>query len=152
MKVDYGQFTTIITNLSVIAGIVFLGFELRQNSESERLQAAQSYANISHELDFRIVGDPTLVALFNTPAENRSPEQAFRLDRWYYGVFRTWENGFYLHSRGVLDDELWSGTVALIQDLITSSADFRTHFEANREYLSVAFVQFLDELIIEGSD
>jgi hypothetical protein len=37
-KMELGQTITILANLSVIAGIVFLAYEIRQNSESLRAQ------------------------------------------------------------------------------------------------------------------
>ena len=107
-KIDIGQTIGILANVGVIAGIIFLGLELRQNSAAAQLQAAQSYVSLSHELDFRIVDDPSLINLFQKPPEDRSPEDLARLDSWYFGVLRTWENGFYLRSIGVLDDDLWS--------------------------------------------
>jgi len=39
MKVDLGQVITILANLGVIAGIVFLGVELRQNNELMEAEA-----------------------------------------------------------------------------------------------------------------
>jgi len=85
-KVDIGQTITIVANVGVIAGIIFLGVELSQNSETARLQAAQSYANLSHELDFRIVDDPSLIALFLMSPEDRTPADEYRLDRWRFGL------------------------------------------------------------------
>lgn len=145
-KIDLAQTIAILANLGVIVGIIFLMVELRQNSEAAKLQAAQSYVNLSHQLDFRIVDDPSLVALFMSSPESRSPEESLRMDRWYFGMFRTWENGFYLHSRGVLDDELWSGQVAFMADLLRNHAD-REYYEANRKYFSKSFVEFLDGLL-----
>jgi len=46
-KIDLGQTITILANLGVIAGIVFLGVELRQNNE---LMEAQARSNVSERL------------------------------------------------------------------------------------------------------
>jgi hypothetical protein len=40
-KIDPGQMITILANIGVIAGIVFLGFELRQNTLAQRSAAYQ---------------------------------------------------------------------------------------------------------------
>ena len=40
-KIDLGQSITILANLGVIAGIVFLGYEMRQNTIAVRSAAAQ---------------------------------------------------------------------------------------------------------------
>jgi hypothetical protein len=42
-KIDPGQALTILANIGVIAGIVFLGFELRQNNELMQFDAEYLY-------------------------------------------------------------------------------------------------------------
>lgn len=121
--------------------------ELRQYTESVELQAAQSYVALSHELDFRIVDDPSLIALFTTPPDKRTPEGLQRMDRWYFGSSRTLENGYYLHSRGVLDDDLWSGQEAFIADLLRNNEECPNYNESNGSYFSKGFIEFLDQLL-----
>lgn len=146
-KIDIGQTITILANIGIISSIIFLGLEFRQNSEAAQIQAAQSYLNLSHQLDFRIVDDPSLVTLLRTPLENMSPIEKFRLDRWHFGLFRTWESGFYLYKRGVLEEDLWSGQVEFIRYMLNRDSSDRDYFLANRKYFSDGFGQFIDGLI-----
>lgn len=138
---------TLVANLGVLVGIFLLLIELQQNTASIELQAAQSYVTLSHELDFRLVDDPSLIALFYTSPDERTPEEARRLDRWYFGSLRTWENGYYLHSKGVLDDDLWSGQKAFMRDLLKDSDELRNYYQANRKYFSDGFTAYLDRLL-----
>jgi hypothetical protein len=138
---------TLATNFGVLIGIFLLLIELRQNTESAELQAAQSYVAISHELDFRIVDDPSLIALFLTPANERKPEQSARIQVWYFGVLRTWENGYYLHSRGVLDDDLWSGQEAFMADWLKQHDEIQDYYRTHRSFFSSGFTKFLDGLL-----
>jgi hypothetical protein len=146
------RWITLAANLGVLVGVFLLIVELRQNTESIELQAAQSYVALSHELDFRIVDDPSLIALFLTPPDERTPEETRRLDRWYFGSLRTWENGFFLHSKGVLDEDLWSGQEEFMADLLRDSDELRDYYRANRSYFSKSFVAFLDKLLEEESE
>jgi hypothetical protein len=146
------RWMTLLANLGVLVGIFLVLIELRQNTESAELQAAQSYVNLSHELDFRIVDDPSLIGLFVTPPEERTPEESRRLDRWFFGSLRTWENGYYLYKRGVLEEDLWSGQEAFMADLLSSSDDLREYYQTNRTYFSVGFIAFLDGLIEEEGE
>jgi len=67
------RWMTLGANLGVLVGVFLLLVELRLNTESTELQAAQSYLAISHELDFRLVDDPSLIALLlKSPAEKFS--------------------------------------------------------------------------------
>jgi hypothetical protein len=146
------RWITLAANLGVLVGVFLLIVELRQNTESIELQAAQSYVALSHELDFRIVDDPSLITLFLTPPDERTPEETRRLDRWYFGSLRTWENGFFLHSKGVLDEDLWSGQEEFMADLLRDSDELRDYYQANRSYFSKSFVAFLDDLLEEESE
>lgn len=146
------RWMTLAANLGVLVGVILLIVELRQNTESTELQAAQSYVALSHELDFRIVDDPSLISLFLTPPEERTPEDSARLERWYFGSLRTWENGFFLHSMGVLDEDLWSGQEKFMADLLQNSDELRNYYQTNRRYFSESFVLFLDELLEASSE
>ena len=126
--------------------------ELQQNTESAELQAAQSYMTLSHGLDFRIVDDPTLIALFLTPVAERTQADWRRLDRWYFGSLRSWENGFFLYSRGVLDDDLWAGQEAFMGDLLRSDEELQKYYQTNRRHFSRGFTEFLDKLLKQASD
>jgi len=141
------RWITLAANLGVLVGIFLLLIELRQNTESAELQAAQSYVALSHELDFRLVDDPSLIALFYTSPDERTPEEVWRLDRWYFGSLRTWENGYYLYRKGVLDDELWAGQKAFMGDLLRSSDELRDYYQTKREYFSESFTAYLDRLL-----
>ena len=151
-KIDLGQMIAILANIGVIAGIVFLGFELRQNSAAAELQAAQAYVNISHESDFRLAENPELVEVLQSSVDGRSPVDGLRVDRWWFGVLRTWENGFFLNKRGALDDELWSGQVAFMNNLLRVNGELREYRQDNREYFSRDFGMFLDDLLAPESE
>ena len=141
------RWMTLAANFAVLVGILLLLVELRQNTESTQLQAAQSYVALSHELDFRIVDDPSLIEMFQKPTDERTPAELYRMDRWYFGSLRTWENGFFLHSKGVLDEELWSGQEAFMADLLRSSDELRNYYQTNRKYFSESFTAYLDWLL-----
>jgi len=141
------RWMTLAANLGVLAGIFLLLVELQQNTESAELQAAQSYVALSHELDFRLVDDPSLIALLLTSPAERTREEMLRRDRWDFGALRTWENGYYLHSRGVLDDELWSGQEVFMGDMLRRDDELRDYYQTNRKYFSESFIAYLDRLL-----
>jgi hypothetical protein len=141
------RWMTLAANLGVLAGIFLLLVELQQNTESTELQAAQSYVALSHELDFRLVDDPSLIALLLSSPAERTPEEMLRRDRWNFGALRTWENGYYLHSRGVLDDKLWSGQKVFMGDMLRRDDELRNYYQTNRQYFSESFTAYLDWLL-----
>jgi hypothetical protein len=66
-KVDVGQTIQILANVGVIAGIVFLGFELRQNNallqEQARSQFASGSASIKQALYENTGALPSIISL-----------------------------------------------------------------------------------------
>jgi hypothetical protein len=56
-KIDLGQMITILANLGVIAGIVFLAFEIRQNTAQLRAEAAYSIHQDAQRLNESIYRD-----------------------------------------------------------------------------------------------
>jgi len=59
-KIDLGQTITILANVGVIAGIVFLGVELRQTQRSMQAQAYQARAFDGIAWDFEVLRDENL--------------------------------------------------------------------------------------------
>ena len=49
-KIDIGQTVSILANVGVIAGIVFLGIELQQNNDQLRIQARQNVYDMQAEI------------------------------------------------------------------------------------------------------
>ena len=60
-KIDLGQTITILANLGVIAGIIFLGIELQQNNELMEAEARRARA-LSSEEAYRIIAENEALA------------------------------------------------------------------------------------------
>ena len=59
-KLDLGQTISILANVGVIAGIIFLAVEIRQNSEALAVQAHQNRQNVRRSIMVRTVDNPEL--------------------------------------------------------------------------------------------
>ena len=62
-RLDLGQSIGILANIGVIAGIVFLGVELRQNNQLLTSQARTTRMEIRKEATNRYLENPDLVQL-----------------------------------------------------------------------------------------
>jgi hypothetical protein len=62
-KIDLGQTITILANVGVIAGIVFLAFELRQNNDQLALQAQAQLQERRNSIMALVINNPDLVEL-----------------------------------------------------------------------------------------
>lgn len=153
-KVDVGQMVQIIANVGVIGGIILLAFEVSQNSDALRLQAAQSNLNTFYALDLLIAEggaeDQSLARLLVSPAEGRSVSDRFRYERFADSVISSWQNNFYLNEQGVLADDLWEAQSRSNADLLRGESDLLDYWESNRSYYTVSFNSFLEDMLLDS--
>ena len=64
-KIDFTQYARIIANVGVIAGIVFLGFEFRQNNELLDLQIRSTNLEQRQEIIRSLFENPDVIALLH---------------------------------------------------------------------------------------
>ena len=152
-KIDLGQTIAILANLGVIAGIAFLAFELRQNTQAVELASAQAYLTGGSELDLRIATDKDLASLLlrGGDPEPLTAVEALQLERWNYAVLRQWETAQYLHSIGALDERLWLAYRQEIGKIFLRGGRMREYWSSNSESFTPAFRSEIEELL-SGSE
>ncbi len=96
-KIDLGQTITILANVGVIAGIVFLGVELRQNNE---LMAADARFNLlsARTESFTIQAVESELAAILIKDRNREPlteVEDLRIQAYWTRVFRVLEWSYF---------------------------------------------------------
>lgn len=144
---NLNKWMTLGANIGVLAGIVFLALEIRQNSQmmeaQTRSQISQSVVNlIESDRDPRVVR-----AIF----QERSGGPISEEDRYYLQTrarlfLRTWENTYYQYRNGLLDEEefeadrkAWRG--------IMNQKHFREEWERSGDVYSPEFVSIINETI-----
>jgi hypothetical protein len=117
-KINLGEVVTIIANIGVIAGLVFLAYEIRQNTAQMRAEAAYAIHQDAQRLNESIYGDTALSELLvKADAQYESLEDA---ERWRV-------NSFYFSEINVadfvmgLDEEGFSDVVFRIDDWIVKN-------------------------------
>ena len=69
-KIDLGQTMTVLANIGVIIGIVFLVFELDQNNKQLRAQAQFNYMESRANTRFQIAFNPEVAELLLKPVDS----------------------------------------------------------------------------------
>ena len=84
-KLDLGQTLSILANAGVIAGIVFLGLELRQNNELMAAEARRGQLSIQMETWGQVVENPDLIPLLvkDRNGEKLTVEEEFLLNSFW---------------------------------------------------------------------
>lgn len=148
-KIDIGQSIQILANVAVLASIVVLGIELRQNTRAVELAAAQSYLAGGSDLDLRIATDPQLAALLirSSGSEPLSATEALQMERWNYAVFRQWETAYYLRSIDALDENLWLAYRNEIRTILLRSSHMIAYWSSSRGSFATGFASEIDAIL-----
>ena len=99
----------IVSALAVVASLVYVGFEIRQNTDASRAATRQAIA----ETDFEYVGatlDPLLLVEAEAKYEGGTDltlAERFILRERQHLNFRIFENAYYQYRAGLLEPQTW---------------------------------------------
>jgi hypothetical protein len=109
-KIDIGQTMGILANAGVIAGIVFLGFELRQNTDAVEAASIESLTDLSQDFFMTLASDPELSRIWDVGSEDLSKLNESERSRFLW-LARSravrWQSAFLQWQRGTLADKDW---------------------------------------------
>lgn len=152
-KIDVAQTIAIIANLGVIAGLVFLAYELRQNTLATEIAAADNYIASIHESNNTIIANPHLVALLaNVTDSELGAEDALMLRIVHANALRNWQRAFYLYSQGALDESLWRTQAREMPGTMAIDARLYDFWMENRDRYDPGFNAMLDGLLEASAD
>ncbi len=103
------QWLTLLANIGVVAGIVFLAFELQQNNKQLELQSYQSWVAANLEINSALT-DPALseiMALGNLDSVSLSNASFIAFAMLKMSVMQMARSTNYLYRSGSLDRGLW---------------------------------------------
>ncbi len=151
-KIDVGQTVGILANLGVLAGIVFLAYEVRQSTFVTRLSTAESFTATLSEIELFIVGDPefTRLLLKGIEGEALSTEDALRLELFYRSVLRVWQTGHYQYLSSALDEGLWEGQRQGYLSTLARDQGLQSNWRQNLARYTPEFNEFMERLLQEG--
>jgi hypothetical protein len=132
---------TLGANIAVLAGILFLAFELQQNTLATQLEAASNFQNSYSEIELLIAGNPEFAALLQKGrgGETVSDTDQFRLSVFYGNVLLNWQFNHFQHLSGALDEKIWHGNRVKLPQIIREDRGLLNHWRAHKLQFSSAF-------------
>ena len=131
--------------LLVVASMVFVGWEIRQNTASVRAQTRQFLTENHREWVMAMASDPSMIADYNDTywPDNPSAPAATRASYTMFANLRHLENVFLQVQEGVVDESVfrtygWVGRPEL------SSPQFRDWWVTRRTRFDPAFASALE--------
>jgi hypothetical protein len=99
------RWLTLVANVAVVAGIVFLAFELRQNNELLEAQARATFtANRLTHIDRILAPENSALIVKSGSGEALTDDERFRYERLKHAIFVSWESAFREYQEGLADD------------------------------------------------
>ncbi len=152
-KLSAGELTQTLANIGVIAGILFLAFELRQNNElleqQSRFAGNEQFINQLAEQ----IQDPSIIQLINADPETLSPLELGRFRTLGTRTFAEWEFQWGEWQRGGLDESAMDRRVRIWRNLFHPPPGGHNHLADNWDrykqiYATPEFIQWFEETIV----
>lgn len=144
-KIDLGQTITVLANLGVIAGILFLVLELRQNTVAVRSTASQGVqdqvtAIYDMLIDERMAG---ILSKGYEDAKTLDPTERMMFYAFWEAGFQAYQNLFYQTREGVIGPERTDGWWQHLRNNLEFPG-VRVYWEQRRYMLTPEFQSFIE--------
>ena len=148
-KIDIARVTELFANLGVIAGIVFLGFELRQNNELLQAQARRDQVDARTATALLELTNPRInqIRYKSEFGEPLTHEEQYQLFNYASFTFINWEWQYEEYRAGVfelrhLPTQNWIAVV-------NSNPQWQSVWQATKGPRSPEFIQFMEENVFD---
>lgn len=141
------RWLTLVANLAVVAGIIFLAFELRQNNLLLEAQARSTAASFRLSHNDRLM-EPDIAAILIKvrSGEALSDVEAYRYERVVHGIFVSLEVAYGDFRAGLI-----SGLpIVGVRHTFEKNPGMKDIWDKRRDFYSAEFVRFMEEQIISG--
>ena len=148
-KLDLGQTINTLANVGVIAGIIFLGIELRQNNTLLGAQARATRAQVRMDGGALVLSNPHLINIEakQLNGESLSLTDQMTLAQLADGIFVRWEYVYGELREGLIDAE--SLPVQNWRNFVESRPHMREQWEENGRFsYHPDFVRWMDENVV----
>lgn len=136
----------ILGALAVIASLLFIGVQIRNNTRATQAAASHNVTDTFISIAKSIAADPELARIWaqqTTDISVLSTNDLQRLIPINVIVLKSFEDAFHHRQMGQMSDEMWDGWQALILT-ICNYAGIRHYWEQRKTFFSRTFQEFVD--------
>ncbi len=101
-----------ISAIAVFLGLVFVGLELKQNTEAVESQTSQGLLEMANQANAQIASDKDLAELVlrvHNGNDELNELEMLQYSRFVHSEMNIWEHAFFSHENGTMHSDLWSG-------------------------------------------
>jgi hypothetical protein len=136
----------IVGAFAVLASLLFVGLQIRQNTQSQRLVAVSTLAGAIAAINVPAMQSPALgeaLAKATSNWKGASREQRVLAHFFLFSYFKLCENAWYQYQRGVLEPTQWAGWDAILRAFFHSPGVQSDWWPRRRRAYSPAFQNYL---------
>ena len=144
---DWANIGQVAGALAVIASLVFVGFQVRQNTKSNQATALQLNADYWQNYITKIA-DPNFSKVYAIGASGRGKLDQQQFVQFFLlcrVTFMGCENQHYQYRVGLLDKDAYAGYITTIKEQIAAFPGIRSMWQLVRHSYSRDFSAFMDE-------
>jgi len=143
----YASIAEIIGVILVIASLIYVARQLRQNAEMMRAESRNAIQNSKQRELFTIVQNPDIWRGFT--GEDLDDE-SIRLSTWLVASLRAREHEWFQFRHGVLDESAWRSYSTAIP-IVLASERSRAWWSGMKPVYDKGFAKIVDELLEDKS-
>jgi len=146
------RWLTLGANLAVLASIVFLAVEIRQNTEMTRAQMTQGRTQNAMYLAEIIVSSEYIPDIYVKldKGEELTPAEVIRFRVLLRALLRNQDNNIQQYNQGLLGDHMPRAVRAVVRSVIIDDPEGRAFWERGKQSFSDDFISFVDAIIAEA--
>lgn len=144
---DLGNIGEFVAAIGVIASLVYLAVQIRQNTNSVRLQVQQTMKRDSWDLRRSVIENPEVADLFAKAIadfDSLSASERIRINMSCASVFEHLQHLFLLRNEGLIH---WESQENELRGYL-AQASFRHWWSSGREILRPQFVEYVEREIL----
>ena len=142
------RWLALVANIGVLAGIIFLAYELQQNTVATQLEAASNFNSSFGDIELFIAGNPEFAELLvrGREGEEITGADQIRLLVFYNQVLRQWQFTHFQYVSGAMDDDNWQAQRAFMGEIVSGDLGLLNHWRKFRHQYNTAFNSVLESI------
>jgi len=140
---------SLVANVAVVGGILFLAIELRQNNELLRSESRQALiANDAASLTTNVEHAGVFAKL--VAGDSLSAEEQLRLSFMFALDLRNREFEYFQHVNGLLDEETWLAYLNVIRINHSTELGRKWWNQIGRRFVDPQFAELVDDVLADA--
>ena len=145
---DLGDIGNVIAAIGVIVSLLIVAAQIRENTNALNADARLQMVDLGNQ-SFGVRDPAFTEMLLRAEDDSRAmnPVEYRQFFGYAIGIFNMWEQGFFLHRDGLMEDDVWSAWNAGMTEATRPEA-YQEIWQASAGFYSAEFRSYVEQLRI----